>query len=115
MIKVSKVVAFNSSPVTGWLSTENPPRDENTLGLEIDRVFEHGEALAYLRLLINFVVPPQKRDSHVRDMRFNFMTTAGGVTNHGSQFFACRFAEVAGATKDVVYTDSFAEQNFPSP
>jgi pimeloyl-ACP methyl ester carboxylesterase len=113
LIKVSKVVAFNSSPVTGWLSTQNPPRDENTHGLEIDRVFEHGEALAYVRLVINMIVPPQKRDSHVRDLRFNFLTSAGGVSNHGSQFFACRFAEVAGATKDVVYTESFADQAVP--
>ncbi|MCM2461102.1 lipase family protein [Pseudomonas sp. CG7] len=107
-IRVSKVIAFNSSPVTGWFSTGNPPRDENTKGLEIDRIFEHGEALAYIRLPINMVAPPNKRDSAVKDLRFNLKVTPGGVTNHGSQFFACRLAEVAGATKGTINTESFA-------
>ncbi|WP_258306356.1 DUF6792 domain-containing protein [Pseudomonas prosekii] len=111
VVKISRVVAFNSSPVTGYYSTANPPRDENTKGLEIDRVFEHGEALAYLRVLINVVVPPYNRASHVRDLRFNLMTEPGGVANHGSQFFACRFAEAAGATDDVINTNSFAVQD----
>ncbi|WEL57606.1 hypothetical protein PZ739_10775 [Pseudomonas kermanshahensis] len=109
-VKVSKVIAFNSSPVTGWLSTANPPRDENTKGLEIDRVFEHGEALAYVRLPINIIVPPNKRDSYVKDLRFNLRVVPGGVSNHGSQFFACRLAEVAGATKGTINTKSFASE-----
>lgn len=109
-IRVSKVIAFNSSPVTGWCSTANPPRDENTKGLEIDRIFEHGEALAYIRLPINMVASPNKRDSAVRDLRFNLNMAPGGVTNHGSQFFACRLAEVAGAKKSAISTQSFAVQ-----
>ncbi len=109
-IRVSKVIAFNSSPVTGWFSTANPPRDENTKGLEIDRIFEHGEALAYIRLPINMIAPPNKRDSTVRDLRFNLKVTPGGVTNHGSQFFACRLAEVAGATNGTINTKSFAAE-----
>ncbi|WP_458725408.1 lipase family protein [Pseudomonas mandelii] len=109
-IRVSKVIAFNSSPVTGWFSTDNPPRDENTKGLEIDRIFEHGEALAYLRLPINMIAPPNKRDSAVRDLRFNLKTRPGGISNHGSQFFACRLAEVAGATSGIINTDSFTAE-----
>lgn len=107
-IRVAKVVAFNSSPVTGWFSTANPPRDENTRGLEINRIFEHGEALAYIRLPINIIVPPHKRDSAVRDIRFDLERTVGGVKNHGSQFFACRLAEVSGVTKGIIHTESFA-------
>jgi len=109
-ISIAKVIAFNSSPVTGWFSTANPPRDENTKGLEIDRIFEHGEALAYIRMPINIIVPPQNRDSAVRDLRFELENTAGGIKNHGSQFFACRLAEVAGATKGVIHTESFASE-----
>ncbi|VVN23351.1 hypothetical protein PS639_04407 [Pseudomonas fluorescens] len=104
-IRVSKVIAFNSTPVTGWFSTANPPRGENTKGLEIDRIFEHGEGLAYLRLPINFIAPPDHRDSAVRDLRFNVDTHPGGISNHGSHMFACRLAEVAGATKGVQYTE----------
>lgn len=109
-IKISRVVAFNSSPVTGWMSTANPPRDENTKELAIDRIFEHGEALAYIRLPINMVIPPHRRESAVRDVRFDLERTIGGVKNHGSLFFACRLAEVAGATKGVVNTESFASE-----
>lgn len=98
-LRISTVIAFNSSPVTGWLSTANPPRDENTRGLEIDRIFEHGEALAYIRLPINLIVPPHKRESAVRDIRFNLEVTPGGIKNHGSQLFACRLAEESGAKK----------------
>ncbi|CRL49668.1 lipase family protein [Pseudomonas sp. URMO17WK12:I11] len=104
-IRVTKVIAFNSSPVTGWFTTDNPPRDENTRGLEIDRIFEHGEALAYIRLPINFIAPPDHRDSAVRDLRFNLHEKPGGVANHASHEFACRLAEVAG-----VYSQSTAPQ-----
>jgi len=109
-IKVSRVIAFNSSPVTGWLSTVNPPRDENAKGLRIDRIFEHGEALAFIRLPINMVIPPNKRSSKVRDLRFNLNGEAGIIANHGSQFFACRLAEVAGETKGTINTKSFAAE-----
>lgn len=114
-LKVSTVIAFNSSPVTGWFSTANPPRDDNTRGLEIDRIFEHGEALAYIRLPINLIVPPYKRESAVRDIRFNLDTTAGGIKNHGSQFFACRLAEESGATKGVTHTESFIPDKPQAP
>lgn len=106
-IRVGKVVALNSSPVTGWYTTDNPPRDENTRGLKIDRVFEHGEALAYIRLSINLVFPPYKSASDVRDLRFNLEETAGGFINHQIQFFACRLAEKAGATQGVIHTENF--------
>jgi hypothetical protein len=98
-IRVSKVIAFNSSPVTGWWSTDNPPRDDNTRGLEIDRIFEHGEILAYVRLPITFIFPPNHRESAVRDLRFNLHDKPGGIANHASHEFACRLAKEAGAYK----------------
>lgn len=105
------VISFNSSPVTGWFSTPNPPRDDNTKGLVVDRIFEHGEALSYIRMLINQVIPPHMKDFDVRDIRFNLEPTAGGVKNHGSQFFACRLAEAAEATGGRKNTESFTDQD----
>jgi pimeloyl-ACP methyl ester carboxylesterase len=50
--KVSEVFAFDSSPVTGWFSVSDPPRSYNAKGLMVNRIFEHGEILAYIRRLI---------------------------------------------------------------
>ena len=95
-LKVSQVIAFNSSPVTGWFSTPNPPRTQNTEELAIDQIFEHGEALAYLRLPIDIIKPPGKGDPAVRDVRFDLQNRIGGIRNHNSRMFACRLAQVAG-------------------
>ncbi|MDF3846252.1 hypothetical protein P3W55_31520 [Pseudomonas citronellolis] len=108
-IRVKRVIAFNSSPVTGWNGTANPPRDENAKGLEIDRIFEHGEVLAYIRLPINIFVPPNRRSSIVKDIRFNLKEIPSGIGNHVSRFFACRLAEIAGATNGVIHTENWNE------
>src|SRR5262249_19745494 len=47
--RVSRVFAFDPSPVTGFYSVSRDVRDANKTGLRIDRIFEHGEVLAYVR------------------------------------------------------------------
>ncbi|MBO3273649.1 lipase family protein [Pseudomonas schmalbachii] len=107
-VRVQKVIAFNSSPVTGYRSTPNPPRKHNAEGLEIDRIFEHGEALAYIRLPINIIIPPNKRPSLVKDLRFNLNKSPGGVRNHASRFFACELAEFSGVTNGIIHTKNWS-------
>jgi surfactin synthase thioesterase subunit len=53
--RVSKVFAFDPSPVTGYYSVGKSLRAENSENLLIDRIYERGEVLAYLRSLTNFV------------------------------------------------------------
>lgn len=86
-ISVDKVYAFDPSPVTGWF-TAGPVKYENVKGLKIDRVFEHGEVLAYLRLLISYVYPPPALNPSVREIRFNVVETINPFKNHSMRLLA---------------------------
>ena len=86
-ISVDKVYAFDPSPVTGWF-TAGLVKYENVKGLQIDRVFEHGEVLAYLRLLISYVYPPPALNPSVREIRFNVEETINPFKNHSMRLLA---------------------------
>lgn len=86
-IKVGKVYAFDPSPVTGWF-TAGPVKYNNVKGLQIDRVFEHGEVLAYLRLMISYAYPPPALNPSVREIRFNVVETINPFKNHSMRLLA---------------------------
>ncbi len=89
--RVEHVYAFDPSPVTGWYSVPAGLREANARGLVIDRVFEHGEILAYLRLVQSYVMPPSAQDPAVREIRFNFHV-ADLIGNHSMVRLACDLA-----------------------
>ena len=64
--RVLNVYAFDPSPVTGWYSVKSDLRTVNAKGLKIDRIFEHGEILSYIRLLMSYINPPPANDPAVR-------------------------------------------------
>ena len=86
-IKVSRVYTFDPSPVTGW-TTAGPRKHDNVKGLHIDRAFEHGEALAYIRLLISYAYPPPALNPSVREIRFNVVETLNPFKNHSMRLLA---------------------------
>ena len=86
-IQVGKVYAFDPSPVTGWF-TAGPRKYENVKGLHIDRVFEHGEVLAFLRLHISYIYPPPASNPSVREIRFNVVETINPFKNHSMRLLA---------------------------
>ena len=86
-IKVAKVYTFDPSPVTGW-STAGTRKHDNVKTLYIDRAFEHGEVLAYIRLLISYVYPPPALDPSVREIRFNVVETFNPFKNHSMRLLA---------------------------
>jgi hypothetical protein len=45
--------------------------DRNVPGLEIERVYEHGEFLAYLRFLQRHLMPPTACNPQIRSIRFD--------------------------------------------
>lgn len=90
--KVSEVFAFDPSPVTGWFSTANPPRDYNAKGLRINRVFEHGEILAYLRTFTSNI-SLRKADPGFWLYRYNVERSADIVGSHSMQQLACGLAK----------------------
>lgn len=85
--KVSKVFAFDTSPVTGWFSSPNPPRDFNTTDLRINRIYEEGEVLSYLRILTKFGM--SKRNPEIWEYRYNFDSNINPITNHEMTKLTC--------------------------
>lgn len=100
MPQVTKVYAFDPSPVTGFLSVKRVIRDENKQGLKIDRIYERGEVLAIVRSITSAVHKPSARNPEVRQLRYNlFGNDRFGLTNviagHSIQQLACGLNEVA--------------------
>lgn len=92
--KVSEVYTFDPSPVTGWFSADDPPRTYNAEGLMINRVFEHGEVLAYLRLLTSRFVAKSENPA-IWEYRFNFNETWNPIENHAMRKLACGLVNAA--------------------
>ena len=89
--RVDHVYAFDPSPVTGWFSVPADIREKNARRLVIDRVFEHGEILAYLRLVLSYAMPPSAERPAIREIRFNFRT-GDAFANHSMTRLACDLA-----------------------
>jgi hypothetical protein len=88
--RVTDVYAFDPSPVTGWYSVRNTElRSLNAKGLRIDRVFEHGEILAYIRLLMSYINPPSASDPAIRELRYNFVQSINPFSSHSMRLIAC--------------------------
>jgi Lipase (class 3) len=94
--RVAEVFAFNPSPVTGWFTTTDPPRSHNAHGLRINRIFEHGEVLAYIRLFTNRLFSHGEHPS-VWEYRYNFDPKANIIRNHSMRSLACGLYKAANA------------------
>jgi pimeloyl-ACP methyl ester carboxylesterase len=68
---IKLVVAFDSSPVTGFRSVPKPSRDANARGVSIFRVYEKGEILAFLRGFLRTFLPLDTEDPEIVEVRFN--------------------------------------------
>jgi len=97
--RVSGVYAFDPSPVTGWYSVEGELREANAADLRIDRVFEHGEILAYIRLLLSYVHPPPATHPSVREIRYNFVRSANLFSSHSMRLLACALIDASGQAR----------------
>ena len=94
--RVSRVFAFDPSPVTGWSSVPAATRSHNASELRIDRVFEHGEILAYVRLVLSYVNPPSARAPAVTEIRYNFEETLNPLASHSMHDLARQLVEASG-------------------
>jgi hypothetical protein len=99
--RITKVYAFDPSPVTGFLSVKKGTRDENKMGLKIDRIYERGEVLAIVRSITSSIHKPPAANPEVRRLRYNlFGNDRLGLTNsiagHSIQNLACGLREAAG-------------------
>jgi pimeloyl-ACP methyl ester carboxylesterase len=98
--RISTMTVFDPSPVTGWTSLPWKTRGRNAEGLTIDRVFEHGEVLSYVRLLTSLASPPSERDPAIREIRFNFDPSVNFIENHSMNILADGLQKAASGQGD---------------
>jgi hypothetical protein len=103
--RVSRVYAFDPSPVTGYYSVPEHIRDVNKLGLaneakglEIGRVLEKGEILSYLRGLVSLVYFPSGMDPAIEGVRFNLFPSLNPIESHSIDELACKLFDAATST-----------------
>jgi len=100
-LKVSEVYAFDASPVTGWSVVPRGLRTLNAQNLRINRVFQHGEIMAYVRLftsrLSRYSVHPS-----VWEYRYNFGTSRNVLRNHSMRVLSNGLMNAAGIARDTV-------------
>jgi hypothetical protein len=99
--RVTKVYAFDPSPVTGYFSVNSKVRRANKTGLLIDRIYERGEILAYVRSITNFVHAPSAKNAEIRQIRYNLFFTVNPFKGHS-------IPELAAQLWDLVYASAAA-------
>jgi hypothetical protein len=90
-----RCLAFNLSPVTGFYSVKEGLRDGNSELLNIDRIYERGEILAFFRALTNLIYPPSATKPAIRQVRYSLFYTLNPFAGHSMAEFAFRMHKVA--------------------
>jgi pimeloyl-ACP methyl ester carboxylesterase len=80
--RIRRVYAFDPSFVTGYYDLDPAKRQANEKGLRIERVYEHGEVLAYPRLVLRNLYPPSPCDPQIRNIRFNLRHGGTIISQH---------------------------------
>lgn len=95
--RVTKVYAFDPSPVTGFFSVEPAVRDVNKQFLSIDRIYERGEVLAMVRSITSLFVKPSARAPAIRGVRYALFYPSNPITGHSISELACRLYRASRA------------------
>ena len=93
--KAEFVCAFHTTPVTGFFGVDINLRNKSRNGLYIARVFEHGEVLAYFRLLIRKFYKVSTENPRIAEFRTNFIKESGLVTQHSIALFANEYRKLS--------------------
>jgi Lipase (class 3) len=105
--RVTKVYAFDPSPVTGFYSVKRSVRNFNRKTLEIDRIYERGEILAVVRSIMSVLWKPSKSAPQIRGRRYYLFSTWNPITGHSMVRMAVRMSAAAG------HPDSRSESLLP--
>jgi hypothetical protein len=97
--RVYKVFAFDPTPVTGYFSVNLKLRRHNSDGLLIDRIYERGEILAYVRSITNFFRVPSAENPEIRQIRYNLFRAINPFSGHS-------ISELASKLWDLVHSSS---------
>jgi hypothetical protein len=93
--RVTRVYAFDPTPVTAYTDVPRSLRTANSEHLAIDRIYERGEILAILRSITNFFDPPRAKDPVIRQLRYNLLPRKNPIAGHSISKFACRLNEIS--------------------
>jgi pimeloyl-ACP methyl ester carboxylesterase len=110
---ISKVVVFDPSFVTG--SSDRAIQGDQyvkaTRQLKIDRVYEHGEILAYARFVTRHFFPPSSCSPQVRLVRFNLLEG-----NFSQQHSMTRFTHklLTNSSRPLPKNTNFTHDSLPS-
>ncbi len=93
--RIQRVYAFDPSFVTGYYDVHTQAQSAVLKKLEIDRVYEHGEILAYGRYVLRRLYPPSPCNPQVRNVRFN-RASGNLVDQHNMAQLAAELTRLAG-------------------
>lgn len=91
---IKTIYVFNTSPITGFYSLPKEDREHNAKQMRILRIYEHGEILAYFRLVMRFFYPISYRNPSITEVRFNF-GQGDGIAQHNMEKFALGLKQIA--------------------
>jgi pimeloyl-ACP methyl ester carboxylesterase len=91
--RIAKVFAFDPSPITGASLLDRNLREQNAAGLEIDRVYQTGEILAWLRPVVQQYPQPSSRC--VRTVIYGVDQSLGPATLHSIKGLARGIVEAS--------------------
>jgi pimeloyl-ACP methyl ester carboxylesterase len=94
--RITKVFAFDPSPVTGAHLVEKELLRANAAGLTIDRIYQEGEVLSYARDVIQ-EYPSAKPgcDPFVRTVKFDAVSARGAIGLHGINPLAVQMVQAS--------------------
>ena len=81
---IKTVFAYASSPVTGYYDVNKKEREMRKQGMQIYRVHERGEILAYFRRIMGVIYPVVRTNPKITEIRYNFQDLSKNIVNlHG--------------------------------
>jgi pimeloyl-ACP methyl ester carboxylesterase len=80
--QIDRVYAFDPSFVTGYYDDQIINAKANAKLLKIDRIYEHGEVLAYPRLLLRHLYTPAPCDPLIRHVRVQAIENWSPIDQH---------------------------------
>ena len=93
--RVTRVYAFDPSPVTGYFGVATDVREKNRTGLRTDRIYERGEILALLRSFMSLFVPPSAADPEIKGVRYA-LYQGNPIADHSIDRMACLLSLALG-------------------
>ncbi len=94
--RITKVFAFDPSPVTGAHLVEKQILKANAEGLTIDRIYQEGEVLEYPRRLIEeYPSAKSECDPFVRTVKVDAVSARGAIGLHGIAPLAVKIVELS--------------------